>query len=75
MLLWSKDQLSLTNPRDALHHHGKVQNLKTVKDHNYSHLGGYVILLVKLDIVYLCKKFEILASVRLFVRYDWGLKI
>jgi len=36
----NKDQLSLKNPRDALHH-GKRQNLKKrSRDHNHAHLGG-----------------------------------
>jgi len=35
----TKDQLSLTNPCDAMHH-GKRQNLILSRHHNHAYLGG-----------------------------------
>ena len=61
----NKEQLSLTNPRHALHR-GKRQNLKRSRGHNHAHLGGDMssFLVTLLDIAYLCKKnLTILASV------------
>jgi len=71
----NKDQLSLTNLRDALNrfvrctrsmHHGKWQNLKTVM---WPLMGWYVILLVTLDVVYMYKTFNDSSF-----SYSWDMK-
>jgi len=54
---WQVAQLSLTNPRDALHH-GKRKILKQSRDHNHALLWAICPPVARIDIAYLCTKFD-----------------
>jgi len=55
MLYIQVAQLSLTNPSDALHH-SKRQNCKL--DHNHAPFGVICYRVARIDINYLCTKFD-----------------